>query len=239
MNIDQIRYFLEVSRTKNFTEAAKSLYISQPSLSKSIQLLEEEIGVKLLDRGKRRIEMTEAGMLFQRDFTRILNEMELTLNKVRDAGIIQKEIRIGIFQPLATDGFFNDVMNKINRLCPDYKVTIQLLKFHEMIRAYELEEVNLLFCLSIFHMYFENCEFYPVKKIQRGIIYGGQKKQDLDSFQGKKLVTLKESFVPEVKTEQLQTIKRLGIIPAQIVETGDMHYIYCTMHILFFILIWT
>ena len=54
----QIEYFLALARYLNFTEAAKNLYISQPSLSKQIASLERSIGVELFYRNKRDVRLT-------------------------------------------------------------------------------------------------------------------------------------------------------------------------------------
>lgn len=60
MNINQIKQVLTIAEEKNFTNAAKKLFISQPSLSKSIKLLEEELGVELFERNP--IKLTHAGV---------------------------------------------------------------------------------------------------------------------------------------------------------------------------------
>ena len=59
MNFNQIKQVLVVAEEKNFTNAAKKLFISQPSLSKSIKLLEEEFGVEIFERNP--IKLTHAG----------------------------------------------------------------------------------------------------------------------------------------------------------------------------------
>ena len=65
MNLQQIFYALEVYRTGNFTLAADNLFISQPSLSQQIKLLEKELQVTLFNRSTRRkIELTSAGKTF-------------------------------------------------------------------------------------------------------------------------------------------------------------------------------
>ncbi|WP_097005811.1 LysR family transcriptional regulator [Lacrimispora amygdalina] len=61
INSKQLYYFTVVSETGSFTAAAKKLGISQPPLSKQIMLLEEEMGVKLLERRSKKAELTEAG----------------------------------------------------------------------------------------------------------------------------------------------------------------------------------
>ena len=68
MELRVLRYFLAVAREENISAAAHSLNITQPTLSRQIMELEEELGVKLLDRGKknRKITLTEEGMLLRK-----------------------------------------------------------------------------------------------------------------------------------------------------------------------------
>lgn len=64
--LKQIKYFQEVVRCKSFTEAAEACYISQSAISQQIQALEQEIGIRLLDRRKRKFSITPAGEYFYR-----------------------------------------------------------------------------------------------------------------------------------------------------------------------------
>ena len=67
MELRVLRYFIEVARTQNITAAAERLHITQPTLSKQLMDLEDELETKLFERGKRRTTLTEDGMLlFQR-----------------------------------------------------------------------------------------------------------------------------------------------------------------------------
>ena len=59
MDIRSIRYFLEVAQELNITRAAENLHMAQPPLSRQIQLLEQELGVKLFEREKRHLQLTE------------------------------------------------------------------------------------------------------------------------------------------------------------------------------------
>ena len=61
MNFQRLVYFLTLAKVKNFTRAAEELYISQPALSKQIALFEEELGVTLLKRSTKSVELTFAG----------------------------------------------------------------------------------------------------------------------------------------------------------------------------------
>ena len=66
MNLKQLRYAVEVERTGSITQAAKNLYAAQPNLSRSVRELEEELGKKLFIRGKRKVSLTEDGLLLRR-----------------------------------------------------------------------------------------------------------------------------------------------------------------------------
>lgn len=78
MDTRVIKYFLTVAHTNNITKAAKQLHITQPTLSRQIMDLESELGVTLFDRQQRRMELTQAGVLFQRRATTILQLLDQT-----------------------------------------------------------------------------------------------------------------------------------------------------------------
>lgn len=61
MELQQLRYLVALSRTLNFSKAAEELFISQPTLSQQIRKLEEELGVKLIERSTRSVKMTPIG----------------------------------------------------------------------------------------------------------------------------------------------------------------------------------
>lgn len=78
MEIRVLRYFLTVVREENITKAAEALHITQPTLSRQLAQLEEEISVKLFDRGSRRIKLTNEGILLKRRAEEILQLVDKT-----------------------------------------------------------------------------------------------------------------------------------------------------------------
>jgi DNA-binding transcriptional LysR family regulator len=72
MELRHLRYFVAVAENLNFTRAAAKLHLAQPSLTRQIHNLEEEIGVRLLNRTKSQVALTEEGRAFLLDARRIL-----------------------------------------------------------------------------------------------------------------------------------------------------------------------
>jgi len=83
MDIRVLRYFLAVAREENITRAAQSLHIAQPSLSKQLMELEQELGKTLLIRGKRKITLTEEGVLLRKLAEEIVSLVDKTENELR------------------------------------------------------------------------------------------------------------------------------------------------------------
>lgn len=99
MEIRVLKYFLAIIREQSINRAAESLYLSQPSLSRQIQNLEEELGKQLLIRGTkgtRKITLTEEGMILKKRAEEILNLIEKTENEISlSDNIIAGDVYIG------------------------------------------------------------------------------------------------------------------------------------------------
>ncbi len=72
MELRHLRYFVAVAEHLNFTKAAARLHLAQPSLTRQIHNLEAEIGVRLLNRSKSQVALTEEGRAFLVDARRVL-----------------------------------------------------------------------------------------------------------------------------------------------------------------------
>ncbi|MCD8086268.1 MAG: LysR family transcriptional regulator [Clostridiales bacterium] len=96
MEIRVLRYFLTVAREGGISRAAEILHLTQPTLSRQLAALEEEVGVKLFERGGRKIALTSEGMLLRRRAEEILSLVDRTQQElVRQDGLIEGRIVIG------------------------------------------------------------------------------------------------------------------------------------------------
>ena len=96
MDIRILRYFLTVAKEQNFSKAAEQLHITQPTLSRQLAALEEELGTTLFIRGSRSITLTEAGILLKRRALEIIDLEEKMMDELKvKEGLIEGTITIG------------------------------------------------------------------------------------------------------------------------------------------------
>lgn len=98
MELHQLRYFVAVAETGNFTRAAERSHVSQPSLSQQIINLEAEVGHKLFHRLGRKAVLTEAGNAFLERARRILFEVENAARELSDHPSLGRRITVGAVQ---------------------------------------------------------------------------------------------------------------------------------------------
>ena len=82
--LQQLRILKAIATEKNFTKAAELLYLSQPSLSKQIKTLEQNLGIRILNREKNKISLTENGQVFLQYAERILTLCEESCRAIID-----------------------------------------------------------------------------------------------------------------------------------------------------------
>jgi len=120
-------YFKTLAEELHFRKAAERLFISQPGLTRQIKQLEDIYQVKLFDRGKRFVRLTEAGQYMKAEVSAILQQvrqMEEQLIKIGEGK--QASLRIG-FIGSAVQGVLPDILLKIKQLFPLMDITLQEL----------------------------------------------------------------------------------------------------------------
>ncbi|MCC9656389.1 LysR family transcriptional regulator [Rhodopirellula halodulae] len=141
MDIDQLKYFQSVAETKSFTEAAARMNLSQPALSRSIQRLEEEFGQPFFERKPRCVELTDAGLLFQRSATQILRIVEDAKAEISDDGETGK-IRVGAI-PTIAPYFLPDLLRQFSDEFPRSHLIVHENTTDELLKRIKQGEIDL------------------------------------------------------------------------------------------------
>lgn len=123
MSLRAIRYFVAVAEHHSFTRAAELLFVSQPSLSQQIKLLEESLHVQLLDRSGRNIRLTDAGEIYLRYARRILRELETAKLAINDVQDLNRGILRLAMTPI-TDFLIRPLLESFNSRYPGVTVSI-------------------------------------------------------------------------------------------------------------------
>lgn len=137
-----LEHFVVLARTRNFTRAAEELHMSQSSLSRSIQRLEEQMNRALFERKPREVILTEAGELLLEKAKAILRDVDDLLFEISQVGR-KARIRLGVIPTIAPyflPGFLGDFCETF----PEIAVTVQEDTTEHLIRRCEHGEIDLV-----------------------------------------------------------------------------------------------
>lgn len=143
MEIQQLTYFLAAAQTQNFRRAAELCFVAQSALSRQIAALEEELGVELFRRAKKRVTLTTAGQEFATYVKNALDELQAgkqSMNKLQ-AGQ-RGTIHIGCVESLAA-AFLPPLFASFRQQYPHVRVKVRVDHSDELVAMVEQGEVEL------------------------------------------------------------------------------------------------
>jgi DNA-binding transcriptional LysR family regulator len=145
VELRHLRYFVSVAEALNFTKAAEKLHTAQPSLTRQIKNLEEELGVRLLHRTKQKVTLTDEGRAFLVDAKRLLALAAETVQSVRrlHTGEV-RALNVGYVSNL----FYNllpKTLDSFHHAFPTVAVNLFDLSCGEQFRALEEGKIDLGF----------------------------------------------------------------------------------------------
>lgn len=119
MTSTQIHYFLAVAKHLNFSEAARGLYVSQPSLSRSVSALEEELGVQLFIRTKKYVRLSPAGTVWLDEFRKMHDSFMKASERAQMAESGENaSIRIGMLEAQESESFLPKALRYLKKNYP-------------------------------------------------------------------------------------------------------------------------
>lgn len=141
--ISQLRCFVAVAEELHFSRAAERLSMTQPPLSRQIQLLEQSVGVQLLDRSSRVVRLTPAGKVFLTEAVRILRLAEQAgMMARRVAKGEQGSLAIG-FTPTAGYALLPELVRRLRANIPDIALTLKELASNAQLDALNAGQLDM------------------------------------------------------------------------------------------------
>ena len=145
MDLRHLKYFIAVAEELNIGRAALRLHISQPPLTRQIQQLEEELGVQLLIRTPRGVELTQAGEMFLEEARNIRSIVEQAIERTKRAGQGKLgRLDIGIFGT-GILGAIPQLLHLFRYTHPDVRVVLHTMSKDEQIEALRQKRITIGF----------------------------------------------------------------------------------------------
>ncbi len=143
MELLQLQYFQMVARLEHMTASAQRLHVTQSSLSKTIQRLEEDLGVPLFERSGRTLQLNKFGRTFLNRVDKALFELEQGRQEIRDlfspeSGSVELAVTMS--------STLSKILQNFRAKQPHVRFTVQMVKPEEMVQLLHRGEVD--FCLS-------------------------------------------------------------------------------------------
>ena len=145
MELRQIRSFLSIAETLHFGRTAELIHISQPALSLQIRALEEEVGVRLFERNRRKTTLTPAGLAFRDDASRALSQLSQAIRRARLAANGKLGLlRIG-FISTAGNEIVPNIVGQFRELNPEVEFSLRAITTADQVQMLETGSLDIGF----------------------------------------------------------------------------------------------
>jgi LysR family hydrogen peroxide-inducible transcriptional activator len=142
MTITQLEYVVAVATYKSFVAAAEKCFVTQPTLSMQIQKLEDELGIKIFDRNKHPIAVTDMGAIIVSQAQVVLSECE----RIQELINVQQKMLSGVFRfaaiPTVAPNILPSLLETYPKAYPNVKLQVKELETHQVIAALRNNEID-------------------------------------------------------------------------------------------------
>lgn len=224
MDPERLRSFVAVAEQRGFTKAARELAIAQPSLSKRIRLLEEELGTSLFHRMRGNVALTAAGEALLPWARRILTDLAVASDEVRElAGLRRGRLAVGA-TPSITVAIMPSALAELRGAYPGIELKLHEAGSRDLVRA--LDQGTLDLALVILPVRQRSLVTVPLLReelvvaVARGHVLAEREGIALTDLRGVPLVMFREGY--DLRETTLAACASAGFEPHLAVEGGEM-----------------
>lgn len=220
LNLTKIRYFVEVARCGNFTEAARRLYTAQPNVSKQIAQMEQELDFALFIRTKRSVQLTPAGEMLYEKLKDVPQEIDELFSQARALAHKNEEhLQIGILEGQDVSSLLLTRLNLIQSLMPNLELELERNSFKNLRSGLSTGHYDLIVTLD-FDVENENDFSYrpiypqpPAIAINRNHPLAEEKELDMLQLSKDDFVVISPQESPAGYARFIEECQRTGFTP--------------------------
>ena len=145
MELRQIRSFLSIAETLHFGRTAELIHLSQPALSLQIRALEEDVGVRLFERNRRKTTLTAAGVAFRDDAVAALSQLDQAIRRARLAANGKLGLlRIGFISTAGSE-IVPNIVGQFRELNPEVEFSLRAIPTADQVQMLETGSLDVGF----------------------------------------------------------------------------------------------
>ena len=224
MELHQLRYFVAVAEERHFTKAARGLRVAQPSVSRAIRVLEEELGAPLFHRMKGNVALTPAGETLLPWARRVLADVDGATGEVRELADLRRgRLAVGA-TPSLTITLLPPALAKFHSAYPGIDLVLQEAGSRDLVR--ELEQGVLDVALVILPVSHETLETSPLLREELVVAVApdhalaSRRTIPIADLKGVPLVMFRDGY--DLRAATVAACRRAGFEPLFALEGGEM-----------------
>ncbi len=164
-NLNDLYYFYVVAKEKSFSKAAKTLFVSQPAVTKRIKNLESRLELSLFKREHSHIELTEIGQIIYKHLDNLINNLRQLEDEISALKNIKyaKNIRIGT-TPSYSEYLMPEIIKKFSKIYPNIKITHFSDSSKQLIEMLSEKKLDIAIIALWKKLNLKDFKFYPFRK---------------------------------------------------------------------------
>ncbi len=231
MNLLQIQYFVSVAKNLSFTVASQELYVSQPSISKQVAALEDELGLDLFVRSGKALSLTRAGEILYRDCQTVLADVDVISQHANDFNTsVRGKLRIGVMCYMDISRVAGGSIGRFHQQYPDVDIEFSTLGFDNILSDFLEDRIDCAFLLA-----FTANQLSGSFPIHRKMVYNGPHRivypssykakfnkehptpADFADFPYIIISARRREQTPEMEETALQYVFNYGFVPKKVI----------------------
>jgi len=224
MEFHQLRYFVAVAEKRHFTKAARGLHVAQPSVSRAIRVLEEELGTSLFHRMKGNVALTPAGETLLPWARRVLADVDGATGEVRELADLRRgRLAVGA-TPSLTITLLPPALAKFHSAYPGIDLVLHEAGSRDLV--HELEQGALDVALVILPVSHETLETSPLLREELVVAVApdhplaSRRTIPIADLKGVPLVMFRDGY--DLRAATVAACRRAGFEPLFALEGGEM-----------------